>query len=216
MLASFILTASAVVGQTADDLYAKAFSAYTNYHWKDAVNYLSSYLNYNPRPANLANPAFLAEVDSAYNFAAAQYNLSLQKPVPSDNGIGNTVAGLSARPPRLRKPKVPVTLMAHNFRPDVSGRWVLKIYHTNGQAYSCALILTQNGTNITGTLGIVSGTDMSIVGTIEGDVLTFACVDNQTTQSYALTTTDFKYFSGSFNYEGNSPDFGALSMTRRQ
>jgi len=214
-LASLVISASAVFGQTADELYIKAFNAYNSYHWKDAAGYLWSYLNYRPRPADFSDPSYLAQVDSAYAFARSQYKKSLQKPVPSDDNIGNSVAGLSSPPPRLRKPRIS-TAIAHVPRLDVSGPWILKIYHTDGNTYFCSLNLSQNGANITGTLGIVSGTDMPVVGTMEAGVLTFACVADQTTQSYTLTTTDYKYFSGSFTYEGNSPDFGGLSMTRKQ
>jgi hypothetical protein len=214
VLASLIVSASAVFGQNADALYVKGFNAYNSYRWKDAANYLWRYLNYRPQPADLADPSYFSEVNSAYAFARSQYRKSLQNPVPSDDPMGSSVAGLSTPPPPLRKPRISIAITRVP-RLDVSGSWTLKIYHTDGNTYFCSLNLSQDGENITGTLGIVSGTDMPIVGTMEAGVLTFACVSGQTTQSYTLTTTNYKYFSGSFTYEGDSPEFGGLSMTRR-
>jgi len=213
-VALLFLAASTIYGQPADQLYAQGYSAYTSYKWKDAMNLLWRYLNYKPQPSDLKDADFRNSVESCYNYARSTYQSqqTQQHTTTANDGPAASVAGLTAPPPKLRKPKIMVS--ANSRILGISGSWTLKIYHHDGKTYYCGLDLQQNGTSVSGTLSIVFGTDMPIVGTFENGVLTFACVSGQTTQSYTLNTINFTTFTGSYNYEGDSPDFGALTMAR--
>jgi hypothetical protein len=213
LLVCFFLSVNAVFSQS-DVLYDKAFKAYNNYQWKDAMTLLYSYITYKPVPADFADKVFKDGVIAAYNYARSQYIYSLQKPAQnSDDIVQSSVSGLGMEPPPLRKPKMQMRILTSAYLNNVDGSWQFKIISATGTITPGTLEVSQNGKIVSGTLINPGGRQMQVIGSFDAGVLIMICLTGlETTQVYTLSRIDLKHFSGTFKNVGKWPDSGTIEM----
>lgn len=128
------------------------------------------------------------------------FSARAKKAVPVDEE-GSVTGGLKNPRPIMPKPKPVRMALNAGVCMNINGKWIFPIIKPNGDNYSCGPKTSQNWQMLSGTLGIVFGKDMPIVGSFKNGVLIFTCVAGQTSRVFTMLTTDYPNFKGTYKYE---------------